>query len=183
MNGAMEQGSNTINNNNGNIIGLSPDYWFDNSDWATPSPVLRYTLDTGVPRTPTSARSWCVQVVSEFAQAGQSIVLTPATDYALSVWFMVKAAPSSSTPVTVEIALQAGFSPWNWYGYASTQITVLSGWTQLTLRNLTQPTGADPSAPTTAPAMMALRVMTPGVTVCMDDAQVTLPCECCGFNS
>lgn len=132
VNPGFDQGSTTFSSANGLISGIRPNSWRDNSDWAIPTPSLLYSLSTSAPRTTGSGNSACVQVTSGFAQLVQSITIKAGTDYSMSAWFRVMAAATPATPVSVSVALQADFSPYNWWGSTDATVSVSSGWSLVT---------------------------------------------------
>lgn len=115
------------------------------------------------------------QVLTGAAQFGQDLVVKHGVDYTLSAYFRVTAAPTNTTQVSVAVALQQGYSPWaEWGSLYNTQLTRSSGWRQVVLAKLPQLPQAAPGKSTSVPvpALFVMRVNTPGVTVCVDDAFV-----------
>lgn len=167
VNPGFEQGSTTFSSAGGLISGNMPSGWTDNSDWATPTPSLTYSLSTALPRTSSSGNSVCVQVRSGFSQLVQPVNIKAATDYSLSAWFRV----TSAAPVSVSLALQANFAPFNWFGGTVATLTPGSGWSLVTVGRLDElPQPPSGTVSSSVAALFILRVNTPEATVCMDDA-------------
>jgi len=144
-----------------------PVSWTDNSDWATPTPSLTYSLSTTLPRTSSSGSSACVQVRSGFSQLVQAVNIKAATDYSMSAWFHV----TSAAPVSVSLGLQANFAPFNWWGGTQATLTPGSGWSLLTVSRLDElPQPPSGTISSSVAALFILRVNTEGATVCMEDA-------------
>jgi hypothetical protein len=179
VNPGFDQGSTTFSSAGGLISGIMPNSWRDNSDWATPTPSLVYSLSTSVPRTAGSGNSACVQVTSGFAQLVQSITIKVGTDYSMSAWFRVVTVAASAS---VSLALQANFPPYDWWGSADATVSTASGWSLVTVSKLYQlPQPPSGTVSTSVPALVILRVNTPTilpVTVCMDDAMLQEAGKC-----
>jgi len=76
-----------------------------------------------------------LQVTSNgFAQFGQFLNVKTASNYAVSGWFRVTAAASSTTMVNVRVGLQGAFFPFTLWGTTpQTALTTGSLWRQVTL--------------------------------------------------
>lgn len=146
-----------------------------------PSPILRYTTPTDMPRSPASNRTLCVNITQGAAFLVQASTLNASTDYAVSAWALVRAAPAGDLPITLRLALQAAFAPRTTLGEAAVVLTQEMGWSQLSLPNLAQLPSVDPAKPAGgAPVLFVLSVdaaAPPGTTVCFDDARLSVPCE------
>ncbi len=135
-----------------------------------PSPVLRYSLTTDTPRAPASNRSLCVQVISGFAQFGQSLAVKSGANYALTAWVRVRSA--TSAPVSVGLGLQAAYSPWVDLGRMEVTLGSPFAWNQLTMPSLTAVPQPAVAGSRDAGVMFLLWVNTPGAVVCVDDASM-----------
>lgn len=173
-NPGMEEGINEMSANQGAITGVVPNWWVDNSDWASPSPVLSYFLTFEAPRTAASGRSLCVQVTSGFAQFGQSVALHLLSNVTAQAYVRVKAAPTTTTPVSVTLILSQASSPYGWLVSKQLSITKTSGWVLFNIPGLPQLTQANPlDTPGVCAVLFLLYVGTPGATVCVDDARLS----------
>ncbi len=134
------------------------------TDWAVPSPVLRYSIAADVKRS--GSRSSCVQVVSGFSQCAQYTLVRHNSYYSLSAWARLK-LPAAG-PVSVSIALQAAYEPWATFGAASTVINATTEWVQLSLPRTPKPAVRQPGV-NNSEVLVLLVVNTPGANVCWDD--------------